>query len=46
PRVGNLAFGLGLLFAHEQNQAQAATRSFAEIWPDVVRAKRRRWLAS
>jgi CHAD domain-containing protein len=45
PRVGNLAFGLGLLYAREQSQARAATQAFAEIWPDVIRAKRRRWLA-
>jgi CHAD domain-containing protein len=46
PRIGASGFGLGLLFAREQECARAATRQFAEIWPDVVRAKRRRWLTS
>ncbi len=46
PRIGSLGFGLGLLFAREEGRAEAAARSFDEIWPDVVRAKRRRWLAS
>jgi CHAD domain-containing protein len=46
PRMGSLAFGFGLLFAREQSNAVAATQAFAEIWPDVVRAKWRRWLAS
>jgi CHAD domain-containing protein len=46
PRLGASGFGLGLLFAREQECALAAARQFAEIWPDVIRAKRRRWLAS
>jgi len=45
PRIGASGFGLGLLFAREQECARAATRQFAEIWPDVIRAKRRRFLA-
>jgi CHAD domain-containing protein len=46
PRIGASGFGLGLLFAREQECALAATEQFADIWPDVVRAKRRRWLTS
>ena len=44
PRIGASGFGLGLLFAREQECARAATRQFAEIWPDVIGAKRRRFL--
>jgi CHAD domain-containing protein len=46
PRVGNLGFGLGLLFAREEGRTASAAAFFAEIWPDVIKAKRRRWLAS
>jgi CHAD domain-containing protein len=46
PRIGSLGFGLGLLFAREEGRVAAAARSFGEIWPDVVRAKRRRWLTT
>jgi len=46
PRIGSLGFGLGLLFAREESRAAAARQEFGEIWPDVVRAKRRRWLSS
>jgi CHAD domain-containing protein len=46
PRIGSLGFGLGLLFAREEARAAAARVEFGEIWPDVVRAKRRRWLSS
>jgi CHAD domain-containing protein len=45
PRIGSLGFGLGLLFAREEARAAAARLEFGEIWPDVVRAKRRRWLS-
>ena len=46
PRIGSMGFGLGLLFAREEARAAAARVEFGEIWPDVVRAKRRRWLSS
>ena len=46
PRIGSLGFGLGLLFAREEGRTESAARSFDEIWPDVIRAKRRRWLTS
>jgi hypothetical protein len=46
PRIGSLGFGLGLLFAREEARAAAARREFGEIWPDVIRAKRRRWLSN
>ncbi|HEY0871316.1 MAG TPA: CYTH and CHAD domain-containing protein [Acidothermaceae bacterium] len=46
PRIGSLGFGLGLLFAREEAAATAAARSFDVIWPDVIKAKRRRWLTN
>ena len=36
----------GCLFAREEARAAAARQEFGEIWPDVVRAKRRRWLSN
>jgi CHAD domain-containing protein len=46
PRIGFLAFGIGVLFAREEEAAAAARAEFAEIWPDVAGPKRRRWLAN
>jgi CHAD domain-containing protein len=46
PRIGTLGFGFGLLFAREEAAVSAAVREFDQVWPDVIRAKRRRWLAN
>jgi CHAD domain-containing protein len=46
PRAGNLGFGLGLLFSREEARSARAAAEFAAIWPDVIKAKRRRWLAT
>ena len=46
PRIGTLAFGLGVLSARQEALAAQARAQFEEIWPDVVRRKRRRWLAT
>jgi CHAD domain-containing protein len=45
PRVGALGFGLGMMFARQESLAMLARYEFAEVWPEVSRAKYRRWLA-
>jgi hypothetical protein len=45
-RLGHIGFGLGIMFARQEAAADAARCEFAAAWPDVSRAKYRRWLAN
>jgi CHAD domain-containing protein len=45
PRSGNVAFGLGMMFARQEAIAALAREEFAGVWQEVARPKHRRWLA-